>query len=120
MQIDGRQVRRVLVTWLMQSERPLTVPELAQRLADAGLSVTGRPGKVVSDSLRWELARGRVVRVARGSYRIGLVPRSTAYKIMRQAVEIQRGRIPGGPPPVDEVTAAATTALAEFVARRSA
>lgn len=85
MVLDGQLLRRVLVTWLVDAQRPLAVAELVARLDHAGLRVDGRPGKVVSDSLRWEVRRGRVVRVGRGTYVAGSIPRSTAWKIRHQA-----------------------------------
>lgn len=94
MEIDGRLLRRVLVTWLMDAgpDCPLSVPELAQRLEQAQLQVRGRGGKAVSDALRWEVRRGRVVRVRRSVYVIGQVPRSTAWRIRRQALEVLHPR----------------------------
>ena len=84
--LDGRQVRRVVVTWLMDARgSPLTVSDLVARFAARGLDLGGRPGKVVSDSLRWEVRRGRVRRLRRSTYVIGEVPRTTAYRIRIEA-----------------------------------
>ncbi|MGH1488740.1 MAG: hypothetical protein ACRBK7_04990, partial [Acidimicrobiales bacterium] len=41
----------------------------------------GRASKVISDSLRWELARGRVKRLSRGVYSYGRVPTATSRRI---------------------------------------
>ena len=92
MVLDGQLLRRVLVTWLVDAQRPLAVAELVARLDHAGLRVDGRPGKVVSDSLRWEVRRGRVVRVGRGTYVAGSIPRSTARQRRSRRCWKSRGR----------------------------
>ena len=120
MLLDGRQVRRVIVTWLIEADRALTVADLVERLADARLWTTGRPGKVVSDSLRWEIGRGRVVRVRRGTYAVGRIPRSTAFRIRREGHALLRGHSPEGTGQVDELAALTAAAVAEFARRRSA
>lgn len=88
MRLDGRRLRRVLVVWLMDARRPMSVGELAALLARAGLSVRGRPGKVISDALRWEVRRGRVLRLGRGRYQVGAVPRTTGWRIRKEADEV--------------------------------
>ena len=55
----------------------------------AGFRITGRPGKVVSDHLRAEVNRGRVVRLGRGRYRAGVIPGSTRRR-MRYAIRHRR------------------------------
>ncbi|MBX3314227.1 MAG: hypothetical protein KF906_07890 [Actinobacteria bacterium] len=55
----------------------VTVRGLGARLHDAGCAVAGRTSKVISDSLRWEIRRGRVLRVGRGRYVATRFPRST-------------------------------------------
>jgi hypothetical protein len=118
-ELDGRQVRRVVVTLLMGAGSPMTVADLVERLAEARLTTLGRPGKVVSDSLRWEVGRGRVVRVARGTYVLGRMPRSTAFRIRRQGLALIRGNATCSGE-VDELTATANAGLAELLRRRSA
>jgi hypothetical protein len=59
----------------------MTVAEMVTVLADHGFHLTGRASKVISDALRWEIARGRVVRLARGLYRYHRVPGTTARRI---------------------------------------
>lgn len=76
----GRGLRYLLVGLLM-THGQATVSEMATALTEAGHSLPGRPSKVISDALRWEVAHGRVVRVARGVYRLGRLSRSTARRV---------------------------------------
>lgn len=50
-------------------------------LSDDGLTVAGRSSKTISDALRWEVGRGRVIEVGRATYRRGTIARSTAWWI---------------------------------------
>jgi hypothetical protein len=62
-----------------------TVAELVSALERGGFELGGRPSKEISDALRWEVGRGRVVRVGRGRYRAGTVPGATRRRIRRVA-----------------------------------
>ncbi len=102
--ISGRALRFVLVGELMR-RREVTVRELVAWLGDQGYEVPGRVSKVVSDGLRWEVRRGRVVRVGRGRYRFGRVPATTARRIRLFAecceawiVAVTRGEHPAPTP----------------------
>ncbi|HUS61114.1 MAG TPA: hypothetical protein VMY34_02890 [Acidimicrobiales bacterium] len=75
--VRGRDLRYLLTLVLQQSDRPLSVAELVTILEQRGHAIDGRPSKAVSDALRWEIGRGRVIRVGRSSYLRGRVPRST-------------------------------------------
>ena len=57
---------------------------MVRHLAAIGRPAPEPPHKSVSDSLRWEIAHRRVVRVARGSYTAGRVDRRTAWWMRRQ------------------------------------
>jgi len=83
---------RYLLTLHLLADGPLTVAELVERLEVDGIRLLGRPGKVVSDSLRWEIGRRRVVRVGRGRYAAGVVPRQTLSR-MRSVVAAERQRV---------------------------
>ncbi|MEM7273555.1 MAG: hypothetical protein AAF547_10780 [Actinomycetota bacterium] len=76
----GRALRFVLVE-LIGQRGTMTVAEMTAEVASAGYPVEGRLSKVISDALRWEVARGRVTRLRRGVYRIGQAPASTARRI---------------------------------------
>lgn len=75
---------RYLLTSYLHDRGPLSVAELARLLDVDGFVVWGRPSKVVSDALRWEVRRGRVVRLGRGRYAPGRMPRGTAYRIRKR------------------------------------
>lgn len=83
--LAGRDLRYLLTVVLHQARRPLTVAELVVILERDGLRIAGRPSKTVSDALRWEVGKGRVVKIGRSTYRRGTMPRSTA-SWMRQFV----------------------------------
>ncbi|MEM7275017.1 MAG: hypothetical protein AAF547_18185 [Actinomycetota bacterium] len=80
----GRSLRFVVVE-LLRTHGTMTVAQMVDALTATGYPIRGRPSKVISDALRWEVARGRVVRVSRGVYRIGRAPRATAGRIRRFA-----------------------------------
>ncbi len=65
----------------------MTIAELVHWLEGNGYTIGGdRPGKSVSDALRWEVARGRVVQVGRGRYGPGPIERSTAYSMRKRVL----------------------------------
>jgi hypothetical protein len=78
--LRGRSLRYLLVDILM-TYRQATVAEMVTLLAERGHTLNGRPSKVISDALRWEIGHGRVVRVSRGVYRLGRVSRSTRRRV---------------------------------------
>jgi hypothetical protein len=82
--LTDRAFRYRLTMMIWAAGRPVTVAELLAHLGDAGRLPRGRPSKVVSDALRWEIRRGRVRRVGRGVYVAGRMPRSTFSWIRSQ------------------------------------
>jgi hypothetical protein len=87
LQVRGRDLRYILTLALLDHQRPLTVDELVALLERDRIAVTGRPSKVVSDALRWEIGHRRVRRVGRACYEVAHIPRSTR-SWMRQRVEL--------------------------------
>ena len=79
--IRGIELRYVLTIALIDACRAMTVPELVRAVENAGLVLDGRPSKTVSDALRWEVRKARVIRRARGTYAAGRMPRSTEWWI---------------------------------------
>jgi hypothetical protein len=94
--LRGTELRYALVRLLQLNGRS-TVPELIAGLTSWGFAVDGRPSKTVSDALRWERRRGRVMRRGRGLYSAGEMPRSTEHRIISRVnalVEEARGQRP--------------------------
>lgn len=82
-QIFGRELRYRLSVMLRDAHRPMKVHEMIVTLRSGGLGVRGRSSKAISDALRWEIRRGRVVRVGRATYVTGRIPPSTLRWIRR-------------------------------------
>ncbi len=60
----------------------MTVAEMVDVLVVRhGFDLGGRASKIISDALRWETRRGRVVRLGRGRYRFARAARSTTRRI---------------------------------------
>ena len=78
--LRGRALRFVLVNELM-GQTSKTVAELVTATRRYGFRLGGRASKVISDALRWEVRRGRVLRLSRGVYCYHRAPPSTARRI---------------------------------------
>ena len=86
-ELKGIEIRSFATLFMLDAGRPVRVKELVEALHDRGFAVAGRRSKVISDGLRWEVARGRVQRLGRGLYRAtGRIPRTTLRR-MRKRVE---------------------------------
>jgi len=90
--LSGLDLRYLLISHLVEGRGILTVRELAARVESEGFTLRGRATKTVSDALRWEVRRGRVVRHGRGLYGPGSVPRETKSRI-RKRVHVLRARL---------------------------
>lgn len=90
--LRGRALRFVLIDEMLR-RRDMTVAEMVTVLVEEyGFDLGGRASKVISDALRWEVRRGRVVRLARGRYRFARATRSTARRV-RLLARLSRGWI---------------------------
>jgi hypothetical protein len=79
--LRGSNLRYCLLALLDLAGRPCSIAELIDQLEQLGLVVHGAdPRKTVSDVLRWELTKGRVVRTGFGRYEALPRPPSTARK----------------------------------------
>lgn len=87
--IQGLELRYVLTVVLLE-RGPSSVADLCGALDAAGFRVAGRPAKTVSDSLRWEMAKQRVVRLGWGRYGPGRMPASTRSRIRSRVRGLQR------------------------------
>lgn len=74
--IAGLHLRYFLTLHLFDAGES-SIGDLVAAVERQGFSLDGRPSKVVSDALRWEVRRGRVVRRGRGWYAPGTMPRQT-------------------------------------------
>lgn len=88
MRVRGIELR-YLLTWLLCHGGPCGVGELLDRLEAYGFDVGGRPSKTVSDALRWEIARGRLIRSSRDWYMIGDIPRATEDRIHKRVLQLR-------------------------------
>ena len=88
MDLRGIELRYVL-TMQLAVHGPATIAELMDALKWHGFGVHGRPSKVVSDALRWEIERGRVWRLGRGRYGPGYMPRGTEYRIHQRVLALR-------------------------------
>ncbi len=83
-QVSGLHLRYLLTTLLLERGAHTMLDDLADAVASEGFVLPGRPSKVISDALRWEIGRGRVVRHGRGLYGPGTIPRQTKSRIRRR------------------------------------
>ena len=94
--------RAVLGVLIQRGGEPVSLSEICTQLIEVDridlrpTSPTSTPAKRVSDVLRWQTRRGRVVRVKRGSYRFvpGSVSASMKWRCLhwRQLAEQRRFR----------------------------
>ncbi len=83
--VSARQLRYLLVAELTGTGRAMTIPELIAALTGHGFVLGSSANKVISDTLRWQVAKGRVRKVRRGVYAAGTMPRSTKAWIKGRA-----------------------------------
>ena len=92
-QLQGIELRYALTMYLLQ-HGPTTISELIDALEWQGFAIDGRASKQVSDALRWERRRGRVLRISRGLYGPGFVPRGTEYRIYHRVMALRAAAKP--------------------------
>jgi hypothetical protein len=69
--VSGRALRRAVLAALARAAQPLTLTEIHRELHLRGHRLAGaHPVKQLGDALRYEEQRGRVRRVARGTYAV--------------------------------------------------
>ncbi|MEY2473713.1 MAG: hypothetical protein QOK28_3042 [Actinomycetota bacterium] len=81
--LTGKTLRWVIVLTLRDADKALSVREIVARVEERYV-IPGRAGKAVSDSLRWEVRRGRVRQIQRDLYGAGYMPRSTEYGLRKR------------------------------------
>lgn len=87
-ELGGIELRYVLTMQLFL-HGPASIAELLDGLAWHGFCVRGRASKAVSDALRWEIGRRRAVRLTRGWYGPGRMPRGTEYRIHARVMALR-------------------------------
>jgi len=88
MNLNGIELRYVLTMHLAHNGRA-TIAEMVDALFAQGFCVPGRPSKVVSDALRWEVARDRARRLGRALYGPGYIPRGTEHRIHQRVLALR-------------------------------
>jgi hypothetical protein len=88
LRLRGTELRYVL-TWHLALHGPATVPELIRALEYHHFDVGGRASKSVSDALRWEIRHCRVLRLKRGRYGPGWIPRGTEHRIHARVLKLR-------------------------------
>lgn len=86
----GRGLRHFLLSTLANAGRPLSVAELSGIIDERAARLSGRPSKVISDALRWEIKRGHVRKVRRGVYSFARMPASTRRWVERRARQLRQ------------------------------
>jgi hypothetical protein len=86
--LRGTELRYVL-TMILVLEGKKTIFDLVESVEDHGFEIPGYAPKVVSDALRWEMAKDRVRRLRRGFYCRGQMPRSTESYIHNRYLELR-------------------------------
>jgi hypothetical protein len=87
-QLRGVELRYAL-TMLLFQHGPQTVADLIEILEYQRFEIPGRPSKMVSDALRAEIAHDRVIRLKRGRYGPGEMPRATEYRIHQRVLALR-------------------------------
>ena len=83
--LHALELRRYLIARIIERGGAASVANRVDDLADAGFEVAGRPSKTVSDALRPDVTRHRLVRLERGGDAEATIARSTRYRILAVA-----------------------------------
>ncbi|MEM9464596.1 MAG: hypothetical protein AAGA90_04455 [Actinomycetota bacterium] len=82
-------LRRYLVTLLIERGGSATVAELRLDLEADGFRVGGRASRTIPDAFRAEVRRGRVVRTGHGHDAIGDLPRTTRHRMIHRTAALR-------------------------------
>ena len=84
-------LRRYLVTLLIERGGSATVAELRADLEADGFRVDGRASRTIPDAFRAEVRRGRVVRTGHGRYAVGDLARTTKHRMVHRTAALRAG-----------------------------
>ncbi len=94
MELYGRVLRHAILALLLSTRRPMSIESILRALESGGDYVGGAyPRKVLADALGHEVTRGRVLRVRRGWYRSGRVPKTTTWRAGRWRERARLGEL---------------------------
>ena len=105
--IRALDLRSLLVLILLGHQQPVGIDALVDAVGRAGFALHGRPGKAVSDALRWEVKRGRARQEGRGKYLAGYVAKTTRG---RMQARVAQTRTRGGTPAYRDLLEASSRA----------
>ncbi|MDW3219871.1 MAG: hypothetical protein R8F63_14750 [Acidimicrobiales bacterium] len=93
-EVTGILLRYALLDVMHGVTQPTSVDEIVHAIERLGVTIPERKGKWVSDALRTEHKKGRIIRVGRNRYVGTEIPRSTRYRAKR-AIRDHRARVEG-------------------------
>jgi hypothetical protein len=86
--LRGIELRYVITDHVFR-HGPQTIFEILEALEHLGFETNGRASKTVSDALRWEVGRGRLLRLRRGYFGPAFMPPSTEQRIHQRAMQLR-------------------------------
>lgn len=89
-EVTGILLRYAVIVVMHGVTRPATVGQIVDAIERLGVEVPERKGKWVSDALRTEHKKGRVIRVGHNRYVGTEIPRSTYYRARRSLRDHQQ------------------------------
>ena len=90
--IYGLPLRYLACITLRRARRPMSVAEIVRTIQSDGWDLGDQPNKLVADAIRWEVRKRRILKVARGRYCYGRMPRSTEWWMQNQVAAIRSAR----------------------------
>lgn len=115
----GVELRYALSYYLAQ-HGACTITDMVAALTHQGFHLGPNPPKAVSDALRWEIGRGRVTRVRRGTYDATTTwPRTTTHRIRKRVLAMRGSNRRGGSDGEPAMTKAEFEAYLDRIAREA-
>jgi hypothetical protein len=87
--IRGRHLRYLAVLVLDRNGGVMTPSEIDRSITASGFATAGRPGKAVSDALRWAVERGQVDKAGHGRYVIRGISRQTRHRYRQRLAALR-------------------------------